>query len=100
MNKENKEKHGWYTPKAKKTYVYRHINGNDVYVSTVTNGYYNPYDTKLIHFKGSEIYVGEVTRFLRSFENNNTNKIFDKFDFNLFTKLKNKKISKATNVKK
>ena len=31
MNKENKEKHGWYTPKEKKTYVYRHINVKDVW---------------------------------------------------------------------
>jgi len=68
-----KEKHGWYTPKSKKTYVYQHRNGNEVYVSTVTNGYYNPYDNKMNIFKGSEIYVGEVTKFIRSFENENNN---------------------------
>jgi len=95
MNLKGKEqKHGWYTPNGKKTYVYRHINGGEVHVSTVTNGYYNPYETKLNHFKGTEIYVGEVTKFIRSFENNKTNKLFDKFDFNLINKIKNKNESK------
>tara|TARA_B100000745_G_scaffold286310_1_gene222149 strand:+ start:1115 stop:1402 length:288 start_codon:yes stop_codon:yes gene_type:complete len=95
MNPKRKEqKHGWYTPKSKKQYVYKHVNGSEVYVSTVTNGYYNPYETKMNHYKGTEIYVGEVTKFIRSFENNKTSKLFDKFDFNLIDKLKNKNESK------
>ena len=35
--KEKEQKHGWYTPNGKKTYVYHHINGGEVHVSTVTN---------------------------------------------------------------
>ena len=72
----NNIKHGWYTPKSKKIYIYKDINGNKVKVSTVTSDYKNPYSDKMKYFEGSESYVGEVTQFISSYDNKILNKLF------------------------
>ena len=76
-------KYGWYIPESKKQYIYRHVNGNEVHVSCVTSEMINPYENS--YYKGTEIYVGEVTKFIKSFENKNK-----KFDFNIIKTIQNK----------
>ena len=63
------KKYGWYSPKAKKLYLYKKPDGKKVWVSTVTSSLKNPYDSGMNYFKGTEKYVGVVTDFIKSKDN-------------------------------
>ena len=60
------KKYGWYTPKAKKRYLYKKADGGEVWVTTVTGNLKNPYDNAMNYFKGTERFVGQVTEFIKS----------------------------------